>query len=201
MLFRSNGAHTVFPLLGVDMPEYAKAKDGSPRDFIVITDEAIQKECLEGRQQVWFVDITNEKFPMGVSNWTVKEASGNFCARGGRYGSHSSNETATAVYHKRIMFFTWFNAGLRALDVRDPYNPKEIGYYIPAMNKNTVVLETPATQRGKVNATAASDRMAIQSNNVDVDDRGYIYVVDRANSGMHILQLDRKSTRLNSSHT
>ena len=84
---------------------------------------------------------------------------------------------------------TWCNAGLRALDVRDPYNPKEIGYYIPAMNKNTVVLETPATQRGKVNATAASDRMAIQSNNVDVDDRGYIYVVDRANSGMHILQL------------
>ena len=69
----TNGAHTVFPLLGVDMPEYAKAKDGSPRDFIVITDEAIQKECLEGRQQVWFVDITNEKFPMGVSNYTVKE--------------------------------------------------------------------------------------------------------------------------------
>ena len=31
--------------------------------------------------------------------------------------------------------------------------------------------------------------MAIQSNNVDVDDRGYIYVVDRANTGMHILQL------------
>ena len=52
-----------------------------------------------------------------------------------------------------------------------------------------VVLETPATQRGKVNATAASDRMAIQSNNVDVDDRGYIYIVDRANTGMHILEL------------
>ncbi len=185
----NNGAHTVFPMLGVEMPEYAKAKDGSPRDFIVITNESIQKECLEGRQQVWFVDITTETKPMGVSNWTVKEAEGNYCTRGGRYGAHSSNEAVTSVFHKRIMFFTWFNAGLRALDVRDPYNPQEIAYYIPAMTQNTIVLETPATQRGKVNATAASDRMAIQSNNVDVDDRGYIYVVDRANTGMHILQL------------
>lgn len=188
-LMPNNGAHTVFPLLGVEMPEYEKAKEGSPRDFIVITDEAIQKECLEGRQQVWFVDITHEKFPFGVSNYTVPEKSGNFCTRGGRFGAHSSNEAVTSVYHKRIMFFTWFNAGLRALDVRDPYNPKEIAYYIPAMTENTIVLETPAARRGQPGATAASDRMAIQSNNVEVDDRGYIYVVDRANTGMHILQL------------
>jgi hypothetical protein len=32
-------------------------------------------------------------------------------------------------------------------------------------------------------------KTAIQSNNVEVDDRGYIYVVDRANTGMHILEL------------
>ena len=30
---------------------------------------------------------------------------------------------------------------------------------------------------------------AIQTNNVEVDDRGYIYAVDRANTGMHILAL------------
>jgi hypothetical protein len=29
----------------------------------------------------------------------------------------------------------------------------------------------------------------IQTNNVDVDDRGYIVIVDRANTGMHVLQL------------
>ncbi len=32
-------------------------------------------------------------------------------------------------------------------------------------------------------------KVAIQSNNVEVDDRGYIYIVDRANTGMHILEL------------
>jgi hypothetical protein len=31
--------------------------------------------------------------------------------------------------------------------------------------------------------------VAIQSNNVETDDRGYVYVVDRANTGMHILEL------------
>ena len=188
-LMPGNGAHTVFPMLGVEVDEFKKAKGGSPRDFVVITDEAIQKECLEFRQMVWIADITSETKPFGVSSYTVPEAGGNFCARGGRFGAHSSNENMTPIYHKRIMFFTWFNAGVRALDVRDPYHPKEIGYYIPAMTKNTVMLATPATQTGKVKPTEVSNKRAIQTNNVEVDDRGYIYIVDRANTGMHILQL------------
>jgi hypothetical protein len=57
------------------------------------------------------------------------------------------------------------------------------------MTKDTVVLETPATQRGKLPFTAASEKRAIQTNNVEVDERGYIYIVDRANTGMHILEL------------
>ena len=32
-------------------------------------------------------------------------------------------------------------------------------------------------------------KVAIQTNNVDTDDRGYIYIVDRANTGMHVLEL------------
>lgn len=32
-------------------------------------------------------------------------------------------------------------------------------------------------------------KIAIQSNNVEVDDRGYIYVADRVNTGLHILEL------------
>ena len=32
-------------------------------------------------------------------------------------------------------------------------------------------------------------RQAIQTNNVNVDDRGYIYAVDRANTGLHIVEL------------
>ena len=182
-----HGAHTTFPLLGMKIEEFSKNLLGKTRDFIVITDEAIQKECLEGRQMVWFVDITTETKPMGISSWTVPEKSGNFCSRGGRFGSHSSNEHVAPMYDKRIMFFAHFNAGVRALDIRDPFNPKEIAYYIPGINKNTVALATP--KGSKLPYTAAADKRAVQTNNVEVDDRGYIYIVDRANTGMHILQL------------
>jgi len=184
-----NGAHTVFPMLGVDMAEFRKSYLGKTRDFVVITDEAIQKECLEGRQMVWIVDITTETKPFGVANWTVPEASGNYCTKGGRFGTHSSNENMAPVYYKRIMFFAHFNAGVRAVDVRDPFNPKEIAHYVPAMTKDTVVLETPTNQATKLPYTDVSKKRAIQTNNVEVDDRGYIYIVDRANTGLHILEL------------
>jgi hypothetical protein len=40
-----NGAHTTFPLLGVEIAEFSKNLLGAKRDFIVVTNEAIQKEC------------------------------------------------------------------------------------------------------------------------------------------------------------
>jgi len=185
-----HGAHTVFPLLGVDVPEFEKNYLGRKRDFIVITDEAIQKECLEGRQMVWFVDVTTETKPFGVANFTVPEASGNFCSRGGRFGTHSSNENMTPLFYGRLMFFAHFNAGVRVLDVRNPMSPKEVAHYIPAITADTVVLETPASGAGaKLPFTAASALRAIQTNNVEVDDRGYVYIVDRADTGLHILEL------------
>src|SRR6266480_178066 len=81
------GAHTAFPMLGVELPEFANDKDGRVRDFVVVTNEAIANECLEARQRVWIADITTESTPFGVSSWTVPEKSGNFCGRGGRFGT------------------------------------------------------------------------------------------------------------------
>ena len=185
-----HGAHTVFPVTAMPIAEFSKNLLGKTRDFLVITDEAIQKECLEGRQMAWFVDATTETKPFGVASWTVPEKSGNFCSRGGRFGTHASNESFTPVYYRRMMFFAHFNAGVRAVDIRDPFNPKEVASYVPAVNKNTVVLETPASMiAAKLPYTEAANRLAIQTNNVEVDDRGYIYIVDRANTGMHILEL------------
>lgn len=178
-----NGAHTTFPVLGMRIAEFAKDKIGKVRNFVVVTNEQILNECLEPRQMAWFVDVTVEQHPVSVSTYGVSEASGNFCARGGRFGTHSSNENMTPIYYKRIMFFAHFNAGVRAVDIRDPYHPREIAYYIPAI--------TRATDRRCTKLDNGEERckVAIQTNNVEVDDRGYIYIVDRANTGMHILEL------------
>lgn len=177
------GAHTTFPVLEMPIAEFAKDKLGKVRNFVVVTNEQILNECLEPRQFVWFVDVTVERAPASVSTWWVPEEPGGFCSRGGRFGTHASNESMTDIYYRRLMFFSHFNAGVRAVDIRDPYHPKEVAYYIPAITQNTdkrCVKLDDGQERCKV---------AIQTNNVEVDDRGYIYAVDRANTGMHILEL------------
>jgi hypothetical protein len=176
------GAHTVFPMLQMPVSDFAKDKVGKTRDIVMIVDEQILNECEEPQQFVWSVDISVETRPMVVSHFKVPEASGHFCDRGGRFGAHSSNESMAPVFYKKLAFVTYFNAGVRAIDVRDPYAPKEIGYFIPSITAQTDkrCVKVDGKDRCKV---------AIQSNNVETDDRGYIYVVDRANTGLHILEV------------
>jgi hypothetical protein len=177
-----NGAHTTFPMPNMPIAEYAHDKDGKTRDIVMIVDEAIQNECGEPRQMVWFADVTTETRPMMISSYTVPEASGSFCERGGRFGSHSANESMAPVYYKKMAFIAFFNAGVRALDIRDPYHPTEVGYFIPSI--------TAATDKRCVTVDGKERcKVAIQTNNVETDDRGYIYIVDRANTGLHILEL------------
>jgi hypothetical protein len=178
------GAHTVIPLGDMKIAEFAKDKAGSTRNMVMIVDESLVNECqaAETRQIVWFVDATVERKPMPVSNFYVPESPGNFCSRGGRFGAHSSNEATDPVYYQKVAFVTFFNAGVRAIDIRNPYQPKEIAYFIPAITEatNQRCIKVDGQDRCKV---------AIQSNNVETDDRGYIYVADRANTGLHILEL------------
>jgi hypothetical protein len=151
---------------------------------VMIVDESLVNECQvgEARQMVWFVDATVETKPMVVASYSVSEENENFCERGGRFGSHSSNESMAPVFYRKLAFVTWFNAGVRAVDIRDPYHPKEVGYFIPAITATT------DKRCIKVNGQDVC-KVAIQSNNVETDERGYIYVVDRANTGLHILEV------------
>jgi hypothetical protein len=133
--------------------------------------------------------VTHETKPWPVAGWTVPEASGNFCQRGGRFGTHSSNENMAPVFYKKLMFFAHFNAGVRAVDIRDPFHPKEVGSYIPAI--------TEATDKRCVKVEGQDRcKIAIQTNNVEIDERGYVYIVDRANTGMHILELTGEARKI-----
>ena len=182
------GAHTAFPLLGVEVPDF-QSREKKLRDFLVVVNEINTTVCNAPRQMVYFIDITDEKRPLGVASYDVLESSGNFCSRGGRFGAHASHENRTPIYYKRLMFFSWFNAGVRVVDVRNPYRPTEVGYYIPAKIAKTDV--RCADEERKTGCVPV-----IQINNVEVDDRGYIYAVDRANSGLFVLELTGEARAL-----
>ena len=177
------GAHTAMPLGRHKIEEFAKDADKGDREFAMIVNETFREECAEARQMVWFVDTTVEKHPMVVSHWTVPEASGNFCTRGGRFGAHSSNEDQGPPYFGKLTFITFFNAGVRVLDIRNPFQPKEVAYFIPPITEATVARCRMVDGKQVCSATV------IQSNNAEADDRGYIYVADRSNTGLHILEL------------
>ena len=135
------------------------------------------------------VDVTTESRPQSQANFQVPESSGDFCSRGGRFGPHSTNEEFGPPFYQKIVVVAYFNAGVRAVDIRDPFNPKEVAFFIPATTGNTDF------RCAMING-AQSCKMAIQTNNVATDDRGFIYIVDRANSGLHILELSGDARKI-----
>ncbi len=176
------GAHTTLPVLGMEVRDFTKNSEATKRDILVVVNESTANECRESRQLAYILDITNDKTPLGISSYQPSEASGDYCARGGRFGAHASNENQPPMYYGRMVFMSWFNAGVRAVDIRDPFHPKEVAWYIPAITDKT-------DQRCVKDAGGARCKIAIQTNNVEVDGRGYIYIVDRADTGMHVLEL------------
>ncbi len=184
------GAHTVFPVIQQPVPDFA-ASPNRIRDFIVLVNEAGGNRCSDNRQMVYIVDITTPSKPMGIANHHVPAASGDFCARGGRFGSHSSNESFTGVFYGKLVFVSWFNAGVRAIDIREPFSPREVGFFIPATTAKT----DPRPEGCKIGVDAVCD-VVIQTNNVEVDGRGLIYIVDRANTGLHILELTGRARKI-----
>src|SRR5258708_16790409 len=118
------GAHTTFPVSGMEIAEFAQDKDARKRDIVVVTGETFRNGCQEARQMVIFVDVTDETRPVGASSCAVPEKSGDFCSRGGPFGAHSSDESFAPGYYKRILFFAHLNAGARAPDIRAPFRPR-----------------------------------------------------------------------------
>jgi hypothetical protein len=184
------GGHTAWAMHDVDLPEYELFEEGTPRDFVILTSESTSNSCQEPMHHMTFmVDVTQEEFPFPVANYQVPESEGLFCDRGGRFGTHSQNWSYTDVFYKKIVVFSYFNAGARMVDVRDPYHPKEVAFYIPATTLNT-------DERCAEIDGIEQCFIAIQTNNVEVDERGLVYLFDRANTGLHIVELTGKARQI-----
>jgi hypothetical protein len=176
------GGHTSFPVLGIPVGDHVLNLNGRVRDVVVLVSESLRNECQEFRQLTFLVDITTPGRPFPVSTFQVPESPGAFCRRGGRFGPHSSNESFAPIFYGKLVFLAYFNAGVRAVDIRDPFAPREVAYFIPAV--------TAATDKRCIKVDG-NDRckVAIQTNNVEVDERGFVYLADRADTGLHIVEL------------
>jgi hypothetical protein len=151
--------HTVLPLLG--------------RDLLIVSDESVQDNGADWPKLVWVLDARVETNLVPIATLPAPPYQ-DFVSRGGRFGAHNLHENLPVPGSWRSEQFvigTFFNAGVRAYDVLNPYQPKEVAHYVPA---------TPSGARTG----------AVQLNDVYVDDRRIVYAVDRHIGGLYILEMD-----------
>jgi len=132
----------------------------------VTTDEAIKDRCAEEEKLVRVVDVSAPSSPQMVA--VCPPPSRAFCERGLRFGPHNLHENQPGSYRsERLVFVTYFNAGLRVYDLDDPAAPKEAACWVP---------EPPPGQE------------APQINDLYVDDSGLIFTTDRISGGLYVLE-------------
>jgi hypothetical protein len=176
------GAHTAKPIYGVEIADYADNRDARTRDLLLVASESETFRCQEPRDVLMIFDITEERHPVAISTFQVPEEPGDFCHRGGRFGPHSFADAYHPGFDKTLVVLAYFNAGIRVVDIRNPFVPVEVARYIPEVTAQT-------TESCLEIAGARECLRAIQTNNVNLDDRGYIYALDRASTGLHIVEL------------
>ena len=145
---------------------------GGRRIAIAIDEEdqaqsANEEEARRGRLHAGMsvFDVTDYATVKPLSLFEVSELDSPFARTpGARFGAHQFHERMAGT----LVFAVWFSAGLRIIDVADPSAPREVGYFIPE---------------------PVGGRPAPQSNDVMLDQRGLIYVVDR-HVGFDVLEFD-----------
>jgi hypothetical protein len=102
------------------------------RPYVLVSDErngTTTCPWLHG----WIIDITNEAYPQVVSPWMVPENLDEACVEGGPGDPALMREFSThqILPFENLFFQTWYSAGLRAWDVSNPWQPTEVGVFVP----------------------------------------------------------------------
>lgn len=151
--------HTVLPLFS--------------RDLLVVTDEAVDDDAVDWPKLVWIVDFRDETNPVPIATCPAPPVEV-YGRRGGRFGAHNLFENTpvpTAWHSEDVIIGTFFNGGLRAFDISNAFQPKEIAAFVPP-------------------APPLSPSGSIQLNDVFVDERGIVYTIDRLAGGLYVLEMD-----------
>jgi hypothetical protein len=143
--WEGGGTHTCLPLHG--------------RGLVVVTDEQMADGPHAPERRVRVVDARARRV---IS--VIPSPAGDFAEQPSRFGPHNLHENRAGSYRSNeLVFVTYFNAGLRVYDLRDPEHPEEIASWVP-------------------------DQDAPQSNDLYVEENGRVWVTDRFTGGLYCLE-------------
>lgn len=101
-------------------------------------------------------DLADEKNPVLVSTMMLETALPENCQTVKGEGSQVSGFgysvhhcTPDRLYDPTILACSWFGSGMRVMDIRDPFHPKELAYYNPGTNTSTGTVARPVVRAEK----------------------------------------------------
>jgi hypothetical protein len=142
------------------------------RNLLVQTEEATAANCKDWPKRDWVWDISDENNIIPLAAFPPPADFAALCKAGGRFGAHNidmNRPASTSRTLTKTVVGSFFNGGIRAYSIEDPYHPVEIGYLIHA-------------------APPGNATHTIQINDVYVDENGLIYANDRLSGGLDIVK-------------
>lgn len=126
---------------------------------LLVVDEGWNDENEALPAGLWVADVSAPKKPRVLGAFKLGDPTPELPAY---FGAHQPHE----AIRDGLAFVAWFKNGLRVVDVSDPGSLREAGAFVPEPRRW---------------------EMPVQSNDVFVDDRGLVYLVDRI-AGLDILE-------------
>jgi hypothetical protein len=141
--------HTCLPLPG--------------RNLVVATDEQTRDGPGAPRRAIRVIDVRDDQ-PRVLATCPHPDGFDDLPLR---FGAHNLHENRAGSYRsERLVFATYFSAGVRVYDLADPARPAEVAYWVP---------EAPPGQA------------VPQINDLFVDDSGLVWATDRIGGGLYVL--------------
>ena len=130
---------------------------------MMVADEDVAKLWPAPPAFAWVYDITKEQLPVPISTFQVPGLDKDGSPQPAMTGCHQPSERFTGT----IVPFAWFAQGLRLVDFADPFAPQGDRSLSCPMRRPAPIVPS--------------------SNDVTIDSRGLIYLVDRVN-GVDIIE-------------